>query len=192
MSKTIPTDYSARNTINYRARSPGRASDWGGLADDLNGFWAGSVWRWGGHFWPTSNPFDPNGTTYTGTNSNDLSRDLDDLLLVGSGQRFKNNDNVEVGFVAYGRDVQVKFDLTNEDTASFLGTTSGIVGSAGSLVGFEVWDDLTASEVDDGSGGVATITASLECRWTDEAGVLYGVTFGERIISDTGKLPDGT
>jgi len=189
VSKSIPTSISALNTINYRARAPGRAQDWDGLIDDLNAFWSTSVWIWGGHVWPTSSPWENTDTAYVQDNDN-ATRPLNEVVPVGSARRVKNDGDVELGFVAYGENIDLQVTLVNQSTTTTIGTLTDSIGAEQQS---STWSDFSLTDTGDAGGDPGLVTAKIEAKApSSEPAKLYAIEVGERIISSTSKLPDGT
>lgn len=191
MSKIIPNTYSKIHSVNYQGRSPGRANDWVKIPDQQNGLWSFFSAAWGGYYWDPA--FQTTSGTYTQENENSGTqnhRDLDMLPISGIADRVKNNGQYEVGFIGFAQDLDLEIQFINIDQGhSTIATLGDGVSGSGTI---EDWVDLTPTAVGDGAGGLGLVYTIIKARTNATTGTLTELTVGERIITSTTKLPDGT
>lgn len=177
MSKSYASDYTSRQRIDYRTRSPIQADDWIDLADHQNSVFQANVGELGAHV------FDPRGETtsdiLTQTNTN-TSRNANFLNFGGVLRKKIGTGDVRFALQTHGADVRIDCTLVNEESGSTLATLSNTHPSTSDERTSTV--DVAEADVEDGSGNPQFISAKIE--WLREPSSGTGFFFYIRVGGD--------
>lgn len=188
MTKSIPSGYTKRDLIDYRARAPIRASQWGELANQQNHLFAHTGARFGGHTFEP--PFATTSSTETATNEN-AGFDLDHLDEVGVLGRFAVSDQVEIRIRIFGSDITFAWDLTRISDGNTLVSGEAIQITSSTSSWAAGTRAFSKSDVTDGSGNLEPLRIDFRANIDADGATakLYHFDVNESVLDGANELP---